>query len=693
MCLVTVWATNVLAQTDRIKVIVNGKEIQAKGILSPPKGPPMVPLEAVCKDLGIDYSFDKIGNALVAIKGESTLYAPIGKKEAIVSGEGVTLDEAPKVEGGIAYIQANILQKAFNLDVNWKEAEKTIEISSEAAPPPPSPAATGPVRLLKDIMAEKPGQKKTRLLIDGKELDGELALEGDRLLAPVKQFASALGCTVAVGTVEAKTVFAIKTSAGTTIDLAIDSDTAHVSNLPAEAAGTSEPKEVKLLTPCRTVAGEIYVPVTSTVELAGASWIWKPEDKVVEVSTGKQPPPPPSPAGGARLMSAIVAEKPNLKPIRLTVNGVELQGELAMESGRLLAPAAALAQELGWTAAVDGTKVTLTGPAEAKLSLEVGSMQGELTGGDKVPHPFQLIGSPRLLGANILYLPVAGLVEAMGATRAWDDGIKTAQIFTAGVAPPEGVKPAKDAAGQAKMVLEMGVEKPPRMSVEGKELKAALAMENGRLLAPLHVLAHALGWEWQWQTAAEAPKGAMGVRSGSGEKWLHFAIGSAVAKDGQERKLASSVRFLRGMLFVSVADFAEVTGASWRWDKANKIVDIKRPAAPESAVKVGEILSDPAAHNGQLVFVVGRYAGKEPTNSIPALAGGPPTSPQDWLLENGTGTIYVAYDPAADLSPAMEKGQEVALWAMVRLTKDSRPYLEPGLAGGKWELVPNAQGG
>lgn len=686
LCAGIAWADLAQGQVARVKVVVNGKEIQETGLLGRGKQLPLLPAEAVCKGLGIDYFFDKIGNAVVAVKGDSTLYSPIGKHDAIVSGEGVTPEEPSLVQQGIAYVHAALLQKAFGLDLNWSEAGRVLEIRAEAGPP----TAPG-VRLLKDILAEKPGQKAVRVLVDGKELSGEMAMEGEKLLAPLNVLAPALGCTVIAGSVEGSTVFALKAENGTTADLAADSEVVHVTNLAAEVVGASEPKEVKLPTPCRMVGGEMYVPVAGTVELVGATWVWNQEEKAVQIYSGTQPPPPPpaSLGGSARLMSAILAEKPGLKPVRLTVDGLELPGELAIEEGRLLAPVSALAEELGWKAEVEQTVVTLTRSDGAKVRLEVGSPSAQISDAQGQVSALDLVGPPRVLGANVVYAPVAGLVEALGGTRAWDEGEKTAQVFTAGVSPPDGVKPAQDAAGLARMVSQMGVAKPPRIAVDGKEAKVALAMEGGRLLAPVHVLANGLGWEWKWRSAAEAAEGAVGIRRRTPDAWLYFSIGSKVVKDDREKALATPTRFLKGMVYVPVADFVEVVGASWVWDKDNKVVNIKRPRAPEAATKIGDILGSPGLYSGRLVFVVGKCVGRE-AQGVAGLPAKPPTSPQDWILEDDTAAIYVAYDQSADVTAGAQKGQEVALWGLVRLTADSEPYLEPGLADGHWELVPES---
>jgi hypothetical protein len=83
------------------------------------------------------------------------------------------------------------------------------------------------------------------------------------------------------------------------------------------------------------------------------------------------------------------------------------------------------------------------------------------------------------------------------------------------------------------------------------------------------------------------------------------------------------------------------------------------------------ILDNPAEFSGKAVHLSGVFKGWQG-----ACKNLPPKTRSDWMLEDGTGCIYVHGTPPRGLKPMSPKDEPVTVKAIVRLASDGFPYLE-----------------
>jgi len=94
---------------------------------------------------------------------------------------------------------------------------------------------------------------------------------------------------------------------------------------------------------------------------------------------------------------------------------------------------------------------------------------------------------------------------------------------------------------------------------------------------------------------------------------------------------------------------------------------VSSPAGPS----IAELRGDPAAYAGRTVLVSGSFKGWKG-----ACLSTPPVSRSDWMLEDGTGCIYVHAPLPAGSDALKPQGEAVSLRAVVRQDRRGAPYLE-----------------
>ena len=94
-----------------------------------------------------------------------------------------------------------------------------------------------------------------------------------------------------------------------------------------------------------------------------------------------------------------------------------------------------------------------------------------------------------------------------------------------------------------------------------------------------------------------------------------------------------------------------------------------QPLPPPSESTIGEIRAAPTLYEGHTVTIEGVYQGWQ------SGYGNPPVTRSDWLVEDATGWLYVAGEPAGDLNPLDDIGLPITVTGQVELTEEGEPYL------------------
>lgn len=88
-----------------------------------------------------------------------------------------------------------------------------------------------------------------------------------------------------------------------------------------------------------------------------------------------------------------------------------------------------------------------------------------------------------------------------------------------------------------------------------------------------------------------------------------------------------------------------------------------------ATISITDIWADPDIYEGSVVTLEATYSGWKG-----GLAGAPPETRSDWLLEDETGWIYVTGKPSG-LDPIDDIGYPIKVTGLIKLTNDGEPYL------------------
>lgn len=123
------------SSSDEIKVILNGNTLQFD---QPPvisKGRTLVPMRAILEALGASVEWDSETKSVTSAKDNTVVLLTVGSTTMTYSKAGesivnVTLDAPPEIINGRTMIPARAIAEAFDCDVKWDSATRTVTITS-----------------------------------------------------------------------------------------------------------------------------------------------------------------------------------------------------------------------------------------------------------------------------------------------------------------------------------------------------------------------------------------------------------------------------------------------------------------------------------------------------------------------------------------------------------------------------------
>jgi hypothetical protein len=91
----------------------------------------LVPVRAIVETLGADVLWNGETEAITITKGDISIVLNIGSLIAIVNGEEVTLDVAPKMIKDRTLVPLRFISETLNLGVEWDEDSQTVIVDNE----------------------------------------------------------------------------------------------------------------------------------------------------------------------------------------------------------------------------------------------------------------------------------------------------------------------------------------------------------------------------------------------------------------------------------------------------------------------------------------------------------------------------------------------------------------------------------
>ncbi len=118
------------ANSDEIKVTVNGKKVIFD---VPPQlinNCTMVPLRKIFEAIGADVLWDGETQTVTAVKGNQTVVAAINDKNAYVNGTLKILNVPPVIIEGRTLVPVRFVAAALGANVEWNSKTKTVVINT-----------------------------------------------------------------------------------------------------------------------------------------------------------------------------------------------------------------------------------------------------------------------------------------------------------------------------------------------------------------------------------------------------------------------------------------------------------------------------------------------------------------------------------------------------------------------------------
>ncbi len=123
------------ALADTPKVFFNGEEMSFDTAPYISGDRTMVPFRAVFEAVGADVIWDEETQTVIAVKqtGEeaASVTLQVGKTDAFVNEEKVTLDKAAEITGDHTFVPLRFVMESLGADVEWDQQSYSVMITAE----------------------------------------------------------------------------------------------------------------------------------------------------------------------------------------------------------------------------------------------------------------------------------------------------------------------------------------------------------------------------------------------------------------------------------------------------------------------------------------------------------------------------------------------------------------------------------
>jgi len=118
------------AQTNELKIILNGKQLTFDVPPESRNGRTLVPVRALFEALGATVGWNAETQTATATRGSTVVELQINNSVAKRNGEVVTLDQPPVLVGGRTLMPLRFVSESLGAQVGWDEATRTITITT-----------------------------------------------------------------------------------------------------------------------------------------------------------------------------------------------------------------------------------------------------------------------------------------------------------------------------------------------------------------------------------------------------------------------------------------------------------------------------------------------------------------------------------------------------------------------------------
>ncbi len=123
------------AAAPGITLILNGSRVSPQ--VAPyidSNGRTMVPLRFIMESMGADVDWLAAEQGIVINRGTTTLKMGIGRRQAEVNGQSITLDTTPVLRNDRTMVPVRFISQAFGGQVSWDPASQTVSITLGVTP-------------------------------------------------------------------------------------------------------------------------------------------------------------------------------------------------------------------------------------------------------------------------------------------------------------------------------------------------------------------------------------------------------------------------------------------------------------------------------------------------------------------------------------------------------------------------------
>ena len=123
------------ALADTPKVFLNGTEMTFDTAPYISDDRTMVPFRAVFEAVGADVIWDEETQTVIAVKQDgaeaTSVTLQVGKTEAFVNEEKVTLDKAAEITNDLTFVPLRFVMESLGAEVEWDQAEYSVIITAK----------------------------------------------------------------------------------------------------------------------------------------------------------------------------------------------------------------------------------------------------------------------------------------------------------------------------------------------------------------------------------------------------------------------------------------------------------------------------------------------------------------------------------------------------------------------------------